>query len=192
MKYNLKIILASTRPGRKGIAVARWIEEIVGQDDRWEVEFLDLKKVDLPFLDEAAHPRLRKYEHDHTHDWSRSIDEADAFIFVTAEYNHLPPPTLLNAVNFLNQEWSEKPVGFVSYGGVSGGTRAVEALIPGITALGMMPMPLAVNIPFFAKFIDDHGSFNADKVQVKAAQNMLNQLHRWTRALTQMRRSGQD
>lgn len=187
MKNKAKVILASTRPGRKGPALARWIVDVLQEYPEWDVELLDLKEVDLPFLDEAAHPRLKQYQNNHTLRWSETIDEADAYVLVTAEYNHLPPPTLLNALNFLHQEWAEKPVGLVSYGGVSGGTRAVDALIPVLTTLSMMPLPQAVNVPFFSQHIDETKRFKASEVQVKAAKNMITQLIRWTTALKRMR-----
>lgn len=187
MKYKVKVLLASTRPGRKGPALARWIVEILEAYSEWDVELVDLKEVDLPFLDEAVHPRLKQYHNDHTLRWSETIDEADAYVFVTAEYNHVAPPTLQNALNFLHQEWAEKPVGLVSYGGVSGGTRAVDALIPVLTTLGMMPIPQAVNVPFFAQHIDDNDHFQAKEVQDQAAHNMIAHLIRWTAALKRMR-----
>lgn len=187
MKYKVKVLLASTRPGRKGPALAKWIVDVLEEYSEWDIELLDLKDVDLPFLDEAAHPRLKQYQNDHTLLWSETIDEADAYVFVTAEYNHVPPPTLQNALNFLHQEWAEKPVGFVSYGGVSGGTRAVDALIPVLTTLGMMPLPQAVNVPFFAQYIDENHHFQPTEVQIQAAHNMIEHLIRWTAALKRMR-----
>ncbi|HLT94763.1 MAG TPA: NAD(P)H-dependent oxidoreductase [Membranihabitans sp.] len=184
---KVKAIIASTRPGRRGPALARWIVDILQKEADLDVALIDLKEVNLPFLDESAHPRLRKYEKEYTIKWSAEIDEADAFVMVTPEYNHIAPPTLLNAINFLHQEWSEKPVGFVSYGGVSGGTRAVESLIPVATALGMMPIPKAVNVPFFATYIDAEGRFMPGEIQNKAAKNMVAHLKRWARALQAMR-----
>lgn len=187
MKYNLKVIVASTRPGRKGMAIAEWFLDVLKDFSEFEVELLDLKAVDLPFLDEAAHPRSQKYENDHTKKWSAVIAEADAFVVVTPEYNHGPPASIVNALDFLSKEWAEKPMAFVSYGGVSAGTRAVVRLLPSVVALGMMPIPQAVNIPFFAQFIDSDGKFEGNQISEKAARNMVNELIRWTTALKGMR-----
>ncbi len=126
--YNLKIILASTRPTRKGPAIAEWIYRIASERKAFETELLDLAKINLPFLDEPKNPRLGDYAMDHTRAWSRMIDSADAFIFVTAEYNHGYPASLKNALDFLFREWHYKPAAFVSYGGIAGGTRSVQQL----------------------------------------------------------------
>jgi NAD(P)H-dependent FMN reductase len=86
----------------------------------------DLAAINLPMADEPNHPRLRQYVHQHTRDWSALIDCADAVVFVTPEYNHGYPATVKNAIDFLYHRWAEKPVGFVSYGGISAGTRSVQ------------------------------------------------------------------
>src|SRR5437588_1030006 len=125
---KLMIVIASTRPGRVGLAVAQWFTDRAIEHRGFEVQVVDLAELDLPFLDEPHHPRLRRYTQDHTYAWSEMVDAADAFVFVTSEYNHGYPASLKNAIDFLNHEWKDKPVGFVSYGGVSAGTRAVQQL----------------------------------------------------------------
>ena len=86
--YNLGLIIGSTRPARKGIAVAEWITNLARNQKNFNVEVLDLKEINLPFMDEQHHPRLKKYEHEHTRQWSRTIENKDAFIFVSPEYNY--------------------------------------------------------------------------------------------------------
>lgn len=186
LKYKLKVIIGSTRPTRKGPIVADWFLKVANQHSDFEIELLDLKEID-PLMDEPNHPRLREYTKDHTKKWSKTIDEADAFVFVTPEYNYGPPATLKNAMDFLFEEWQEKPVGFVSYGGVSGGTRAVQELKLSITTLGMMPLPQAVNIPFFNQLINDKNVFEANEPLEKSANIMLDKLQKWTKALKEMR-----
>jgi len=183
----LKIIIASTRPGRKGPSLAYWINEIAKKHGAFEVKLIDLKEVNLPFLDEPNHPRFQKYEHEHTKAWSREIDEADAFIFVTPEYNFGFPATLKNALDFVFNEWGYKPVGFVSYGGVSGGIRAVQMLKQVVTAQRMMPIPESINVPFFTKFINDQEQFVPEEGLEKAAIGMLDELAKWTKAMEPMR-----
>jgi NAD(P)H-dependent FMN reductase len=186
---HVKMILASTRPSRKGPAVANWACELAAKRSDWQLKLLDLAAINLPFLDEPEHPRLRKYQHEHTKAWSKEIDEADAFIFVTPEYNFGYPATLKNALDFLFHEWSCKPVAFVSYGGVAGGTRSVQQLKQVVTALKMMPMVESVNIPFFEKQIDEQGRFNAAEGLVKAANTMYDELQRWADVMAPLRRS---
>ncbi len=138
--YNLKIIIASTRPGRKGPALANWIFDVAKNHNEFSVELLDLAELNLPFLDEPSHTRLQKYTKEHTKKWSATIAAADAFIFVTPEYNYGYPASLKNALDFLFNEWAYKAVAFVSYGGIAGGTRCMQALKQVLTALNMVPV----------------------------------------------------
>ena len=185
--FNLKIISASTRPGRKGILVASWVYELALKSRDFNVELLDLAEINLPFLDEPEHPRLKKYVHEHTKRWSRVIDEADCLIFVTPEYNFGYPASLKNALDFLFQEWNYKPVGFVSYGGLSGGTRSVQQLKQVVTAQKMMPVAESVNIPFFTKYIHED-KFTGDENLETAVDTMLAELLKWTVALSPLRK----
>ncbi len=184
---NLKIIIASTRPGRKGPAIAKWISDKALTHKGFSVELLDLAEINLPFMDEPGHPRLKKYHHEHTQKWSATIDNADAFVIVTPEYNYGFTAPLKNAIDFLFHEWATKPVGFVSYGGLSGGTRSVQMLKQVVTALKMMPLPESIALPFFTKHIDDNGVFNGDEALDKGADALLKELDRWATALKAMR-----
>src|SRR5205085_12274105 len=128
MSISLKIIIGSTRAGRKGPSIASWIYKLAKETAAFDTELIDLAEINLPFLDEPNHPRLHQYVHQHTLDWSAKIIPADAFIFVTPEYNYGYSAPLKNAIDFLYREWLYKPVAIVSYGGVSAGTRAVQQL----------------------------------------------------------------
>ena len=103
--------------------------------------------MNLPLLDEPEHPRLQHYRHDYTKAWSATVQRADAYVFVTPEYNHGAPPVLINALDRVFVEWNYKPAGFVSYGGVSAGTRSVVMTKTVLTGLKMVPILEAVNIP---------------------------------------------
>lgn len=187
MKYQLKVIIASTRPTRKGPIVADWFLKLLEEHSEFEVEVLDLKKIDLPMMDEEEHPRFQNYKNEHTKKWSKTIDGADAFVVVTPEYNYSYPASVKNALDYLSNEWKEKPWGFVSYGGVSGGTRSVQDMKMPLTTLNIMPLSQAVNIPFFTQFINDEGVFEGNEPLVKSAHSMLTELLRWTEALKGMR-----
>jgi NAD(P)H-dependent FMN reductase len=184
--YNLKIIIASTRPGRKGIHVANWFIDIAKKDENFNVEILDLAEINLPFIDEPKHPRLQEYTKEHTKDWSKTIDAADAFVFVIPEYNYSMPPTLLNAIDFLYKEWNYKPVGLVSYGGLSGGTRSAQVCKEVITTVKMMPLSVAVSLPFFEKHIQNEQFIGYEEAN-KSAENLLKELLKWTQALKPLR-----
>lgn len=183
---KLKIILSSTRQGRKGPAVAEWITSMAKADTRFETELVDLKEVNLPLMDEPNHPRLRKYQHDHTKAWSALIDGADAFIFVMPEYNYGYTAPLKNAIDFLFQEWAQKPLGLVSYGGVSGGLRATQLLKPVLTAV-QLTVAGELPIPFFSQFIGEDGVFKPNEVLAKAAPRMLDGIAKWAAVLGPVR-----
>lgn len=185
--YQLKVIIASTRPGRKGPAIAKWILDILKNHKEFEVELLDLGAINLPFLDEPEHPRLKQYQHEHTKQWSKTIDDADAFIVVTCEYNFGYPAPLKNALDFLYSEWNYKPVALVSYGGIAAGTRSVQMLKQVFAALKMMPLAESVNIPFFTRYLDQEEKFNADEPLENSANGMIKELGHWAGAMKQMR-----
>jgi NAD(P)H-dependent FMN reductase len=184
---QLMIVIASTRPGRVGLPVAEWFRERAEEHGGFAVGLVDLAELQLPLLDEASHPRLRLYTQQHTHDWSAMVDDADAFVFVTSEYNYGYPAALKNAIDYLHQEWQYKPVGFVSYGGVAAGTRAVQQLKQVVGAVKLVAVVEAVNIPFVAQFIDNHGVLQANDVMEQAARAMLDELVRVQAALAPLR-----
>ncbi|QKW25665.1 NAD(P)H-dependent oxidoreductase [Streptomyces seoulensis] len=185
---KLEIIVASTRPGRIGPSVARWIEaEAVAHAGFAEVEVVDLAEVDLPFMNEPHHPRLGRYTHQHTRDWSAKVAEADAFVFVMPEYNYGYNAELKNAIDYLHNEWKYKPVGLVSYGGVSAGTRAAQMIKQVVTTLKMTPVFEAVSIPFVQQFLDDDKRLTPNDVMTGSAKAMLDELARVTDALRPLR-----
>lgn len=184
---KLKIITSTTRPGRKGIIIAKWMTALAKSDSQFETELLDLGEIKLPLMDEPNHPRLKQYQHQHTKDWSEKIGEADAFVIVLAEYNFSLPAPIKNALDYLFNEWKYKPVGIVSYGGISGGLRSAQMLKQVVTSLSMMPLAEAVTLPSFAKSINEQNEFHPAEEAVKSARNLLKELHRWSEALKPMR-----
>ncbi len=186
--YNLKIIIASTREGRKGHLIGKWIEDIARQHSDFDVEVLDLKEINLPFMDEPYLPYMQQYQHQHTIQWSKKIDEADAFIIVTPEYNFSFPASIKNALDFLYKEWEYKPVAFVSYGGISGGLRAVQALKLVVLTYKLVPILEGISIPSFTKLIQNE-NFIPNAPLLKNADMMLSELLKWTIALKPMRRN---
>jgi NAD(P)H-dependent FMN reductase len=178
----LQVIIGSTRPGRAGLPVAQWIAEYAAKTGRFEVEVVDLAELDLPMLDEPNHPSLRKYTQDHTHDFSATISRADAFVLVLPEYNHGYTAPVKNALDFLLHEWAHKPIGMVSYGGVSGGVRAVTALRPVLAALKLIPIHEGVIIPFVHSFLDGEGDdrrFVPTELIETSADTMLTAIAAW-------------
>jgi NAD(P)H-dependent FMN reductase len=187
---NLKVIIASTRPGRVGLSVGTWFYRFAKDycKDKFNVELVDLAEVNLPFLDESKHPMLQQYTHEHTRQWSETIGSSDAFVFCIPEYNYHPPATIVNAIDFVYKEWNYKACGLCSYGGISGGMRSAENLKPLLLAVKMHPVNEGVVMPFVQQKLDpDTGAFKAESVHEASARAMLDELHRWSEALVPLR-----
>ena len=186
---TLQVITASTREGRQGPKVAAWFLEQARKHGKFDIEAIDLAEVNLPLFDEPKHPRFREYTHEHTRAWSATIARGDAYVVVTPEYDYSAPASLINAFQYLVQEWAYKAIAFVSYGGVSGGTRGVQMSKLTATSLKMVALSDAVSIPFFAQHIDkETGVFDPGKVQADAAAVMLEELWKWESALVTLRK----
>jgi NAD(P)H-dependent FMN reductase len=185
---RLGVVIASVREGRVGLPIAQWFIQRARQHAKFDVEVVDLKAIDLPVFAERYHPRLQKYETDKQKEWSAVVAALDAFVLVTPEYNFSVAPALLNAFDYLYVEWNYKPAAFVSYGGISGGLRAVQATRQTLAALKMVPIVEAVTIPFVAQAIDrESGAFKASEQHERSATVMLDELYRWTEALAVLR-----
>ncbi len=186
-KPTLMIVVGSTRPGRVGLPVAEWIQERAVAHGAFEVDLADLAEINLPFMDEPNHPRLRQYTHAHTQAWSARVEAAAAFVFVSPEYNHGLSAPLKNAIDYLHNEWRHKPVGLVTYGGVSAGTRAAQMIKPIVAALSMVPMVEAVTIPFVSQFLDEEGKVKPNEIMLTSASAMFDALVRWETTLRALR-----
>jgi NAD(P)H-dependent FMN reductase len=157
-KLKIKIILGTIRENRFGERPAKWIyDELVKHEDI-DVELLDLKEYPMPFFDSPTSPAWanKKYSNDMVQKWSGKIDEADAYIIVSPEYNHGYSSVLKNAIDWIAPEWYKKPVGFVGYGSV-GGARVIEQLREVAIELKMVPINRSIHIPweFMAKAMNN-------------------------------------
>lgn len=176
---KIKVIAGSVRPGRFNIQVANWITEQASKNPNLDVELVDLQELNLPFNDEPKPAAMGEYEHEHTKKFSKIMNEADGFIFVTPEYNHSYSPVLANALSFLNSEWNYKPVSFVSYGSIAGGARAVEHLrgIAGELRMFDLREPVILSNYFFN--LDEKGNYQFSEQEEKAAETLLTELTTW-------------
>ena len=180
------IVVGSVRPVRVGPVVAEWVRAEAQKAGGWEIDYVDLAELALPFMDEPNHPALRKYTKQHTLDWSARVDAADAVVFVSPEYNHSFSPALKNALDFLAQEWWRKPYGVVSYGGISAGTRGITALEPVLVQLGMLRASAEVELPFVATQIDG-GVFTPTAKQAAILDKQLVELADLAEAMKPLR-----
>jgi len=182
---RIAIILGSTKPGRNGEAVAKWVNELAKKRTDAEFELVDVADYNLPLYDEPYPAMMQQYTKDHTKKWSEKINEFDGYIFVTAEYNHSIPGALKNAIDFLNVEWKNKAAGFVSYGS-AGGARAVEHLRLVAAELQMADVRAQVMLNLFTDFIN-MSEFKPDPRHEGEVRELLNQLIAWSNALKSLR-----
>ncbi|MFF7250677.1 NAD(P)H-dependent oxidoreductase [Embleya sp. NPDC008237] len=151
---RIGILIGSTRPGRKGDRVARWVHERAARRGDAEFEVIDLLDHPLPHLDEPLPALAGRYRHGHTRAWADTIARFDGFVMVTPEYNASIPGVLKNAIDYLYAEWTHKAVGFVSYGG-GGGTRAARQLRTVCELLRMSAVTPQVSLSLHTDFEDD-------------------------------------
>lgn len=187
MTLNLKIVIGSTRPGRVAPVVANWVYEAARAHGGFEPQVVDLADLNLPLLDESEHPARQQYRHEHTKQWSAIVTGADAFVFVTPEYDSFAPAALVNAVQVLFHEWRYKVAAVVSYGGVSGGLRAAQSLRQLLGNVGIMAIPQTVPIPFFSELIGEDGQLTPNDKMAQGASDMFSELQRWAGALKPLR-----
>jgi NAD(P)H-dependent FMN reductase len=182
---KIGIILGSTRPGRNGEGVAKWVLEVASRRTDAEFELVDLLDYKLPHLDEVLPPSFGQYSQPHTLEWAEKIASFDGFVMVTPEYNHSTSGALKNAIDFLYSEWNNKAVGFVSYGAV-GGARAVEHLRLIAGELQMADVRAQVALSLFTDF-ENFTKLVPTDYQTQALNTMLDQVVAWSMALSPLR-----
>jgi NAD(P)H-dependent FMN reductase len=185
---KIAVILGSTRPGRNGEAVAKWVYEIARKRTDAEFELIDLKDYNLPLLDEPVPPSMGQYSKPHTKTWAAKIDSFDGFVFVTPEYNHGTSAALKNAIDFLYKEWNNKAAGFVSYGS-AGGARAVEHLRLVMGELQVADVRAQVLLSLFTDF-ENYSIFKPHARHEASVNAMLEQVVAWSGALKPLRKKG--
>ncbi|HEY0010335.1 MAG TPA: NAD(P)H-dependent oxidoreductase [Candidatus Paceibacterota bacterium] len=176
---NIKILTGSTRPGRFNQQPADWLYALAKARGDMDVELIDLAELNLPFLDEPVPPSLRQYQNEHTKEWSKRIDAADGFLFVTPEYNHSYSPALKNAIDYLFFEWHYKPVGFVSYGSLAGGARAVEHLRGVSGEVKLYDLREQVLFPNYWENLDENGQYQFTERHAASANELMDRLVFW-------------
>ncbi len=185
---KIQIITGSTRPNRVNHQVAEWIHSVASQRSDLEVEIVDIQDFNLPLLDEpmSAMMAAGKYQNEHTTKWSTKIAEADAYIFVTPEYNHSTSAALKNAIDYLYVEWNNKPAAIVSYG-VQKGVRAAEHLRGILAQLQVPTVAAQVTLDLITDFEGFSTLKDLAQNHVTDANTQLDQLTAWATALKTIR-----
>jgi NAD(P)H-dependent FMN reductase len=185
LTIKIAIIIGSTRPGRNGDAVARWVHEIASNRTDAEFELVDLADFTLANLDEAMPASLGMYAGDHTKAWAAKVDEFDGYVFVTPEYNHSIPGALKNALDYVYSEWNNKAAGIVSYGG-SNGTRAAEHLRLILGELQIADVRSQLGLSLMTDF-ENYSVFTPQPGRAEQLVPLLDQTVAWAGALRALR-----
>lgn len=190
---KIQVILGSTRQKRVGEKPAQWIVEEVKKYSEVSVELLDLRDWQMPFFDEPVSPAMSGgvYTSALAKKWAEKIGEGDGYIIISPEYNHGYPAVLKNALDYVYKQWNNKPVAFVSYGGIAGGTRAVQQLRQVVIELQMIPVRAGVHIPLIWTQFDKKGNLMTDRIQPQA-DAMIPQLIKFAKVFKEERESLQN
>lgn len=173
---KIGIVLGSTREGRLGEAVAKWVNDLAtGRQAGAEYEVIDLKSFNVPILNSPVVPAAanKQYDSPEVQAWSDAIDACDGFIFVTPEYNHSVPGPFKNAFDSLGSEWAGKAIAFVGYG-ANGGVRAVEAWRLAVANFQMKRLRTQGDFSIFTDFAD--GEFKPADMKIEQINNLLAEL----------------
>jgi NAD(P)H-dependent FMN reductase len=186
---RIGVILGSTRPGRRGEPVARWVMDGAGRRSDAEFELVDLADYALPHLDEPLPPSMGQYQHAHTQAWAAIIGRFDGYVFVTPEYNHSTSGVLKNAIDFLYAEWNNKAMGVVSYGAV-GGARAAEHLRLVAGELQMADVRTNVTLSLLTDF-ENFTELRPGAHQARVLDKLFGEVIAWSQALAPLRHVSQ-
>lgn len=190
---KIQVIMGSTRQGRFSEQPAKWVMDNLQKQEGVEAELIDLRDWKLPFYDEPVSPGMMEmmkadYVNPLGKKWAAKIGEADGYIMIVPEYNHGYPAVLKNAIDYVYKEWNNKPIAFVSYGGVAGGTRSVQQLRQVVIELQMVPIRNGVHIPMFWTLLDDKGELHMEN-HADGIKALIDQLLSWAKSLKAMRES---
>lgn len=180
----LTVITASTRQGRLGSAVADWFLALAKDRPEFAVRGVDLAEYPLPLELPGPDGRRLPDETARIRAVLRStIVESDAYVIVTPEYNHSFPAALKNTIDWFYEEWAAKPIGFVSYGGLGGGIRAVEQLRQVFAEVHALTVRENVAFPFAGNRFDARGRLTEPDLSEASAGLLLDQIAWWGDAL---------
>lgn len=185
---KIAIIPGTTRPGALNPQVVQWVsDQLAGRDDV-AAEVVDFGAFDLPLLDEVIPAGAKRYENAHTKAWGAKLDEFDAFIFVTPEYNHSISGSLKNALDFVATEFNHKVAGIVNYG-ADKGVRAAEHLRHILANYKVAVVRDQASFSIFTDVAD--GTFAPTEVSAAPFASMVDDLVAWGGALKGVREARQ-
>ena len=184
---NIAIIPGTSRPQALNPQIVSWVEQQLASNDDVRAEVVDFGSFDLPLLDEVIPAGAKMYANDHTKAWGAKLEEFDAFIFVTPEYNHSISGSLKNALDFVATEFNHKVAGIVNYG-ADKGVRAAEHLRHILANYKLAVVRDQASFSIFTDVAD--GTFAPTEVSVAPFASMVDDIVAWGEALKSVREAG--
>ena len=174
---EIGIIVGTTREGRVGDQVAKWVLD-QGKASGLNLSIIDLKDYNLPLLGTTEAPTLALFK--------EAVNSKDGFVFITGEYNHSIPASLKNAIDYLRDEWANKPAGIVSYGSL-GGARAAEHLRGILGEIQIADVRSHTALSMFTDF-ENWSVFKPNDMHLANLNTMFEQVKAWGEALKSIRK----
>ncbi|GAA1510648.1 NADPH-dependent FMN reductase [Brevibacterium permense] len=181
---NIAIIPGTSRPQALNPQIVSWVEQQLASNDDVRAEVVDFGSFDLPLLDEVIPAGAKMYANDHTKAWGAKLEEFDAFIFVTPEYNHSISGSLKNALDFVATEFNHKVAGIVNYG-ADKGVRAAEHLRHILANYKLAVVRDQASFSIFTDVAD--GTFAPTEVSAAPFASMVDDIVAWGEALKYVR-----
>ena len=184
---NIAIIPGTSRPQALNPQIVNWVEQQLASNGDVRAEVVDFGSFDLPLLDEVIPAGAKMYANDHTKAWGAKLEEFDAFIFVTPEYNHSISGSLKNALDFVATEFNHKVAGIVNYG-ADNGVRAAEHLRHILANYKLAVVRDQASFSIFTDVAD--GTFAPTEVSTAPFASMVDDIVAWGEALKSVREAG--
>lgn len=184
---TIGIIVGSTRPGRFSIQASQWLLDFANRRGDAEYVLVDLAEFDLPLFEEPVSPLYAPVQNPNAQAFAARLGELDGFVFATPEYNHSTSGALKNALDYAYAEWNFKPAGFISWGAIAGGVRAVEHLRGILAEFKVYDLREQIVIPNFYLNFDEQGRYRFGESEERQAAAMLDELVFWTEQMTNAR-----
>jgi NAD(P)H-dependent FMN reductase len=185
---KIQIIIGSTREGRAGETVGKWVFTVLSKHTDINAELIDLRDYPLPFFDDPISPSVvKEYTNPQVKLWAKKIGEGDAYIIVTPEYNHGYTAVLKNALDYIYYPWNNKAIAFISYGYSANGSRAVEQLRQIVIELQMAPIRNSVHLSLMPQPFSKEGEMLIPHYN-NSLEKLFSQLFWWAKALQNARR----
>ncbi|HEV7440613.1 MAG TPA: NADPH-dependent FMN reductase [Methylobacterium sp.] len=189
MSLVCPVILGTVRSDRQGIRAGKFLVAQLEARGH-EAPLVDPEVLRLPLLDRMYKEYPKGEAPKALEDLATLFRRADAFVIVSAEYNHSIPPALSNTLDHFLEEFYWRPSAICCYSaGQFGGVRAAMQLRAMLPEMGMPSIPSLLPIPRIHKALDENGQPTEERLG-KTAGTFLDELTWYAEALRAQRAKG--